>query len=506
MLIFETILVLLLGAVLLSMLASARGIPYPTLLAIAGTGLAMVPGLPTLTIAPDLILALFVAPILLDAAHDMSWRDLRRNWQPILSLVVVAVGLTTIAVALTARWFLPDLPWGAAIALGALLAPPDAVAALAVMRQVEPPHRIRTVLEGESLLNDASSLLIYRIAVSSVAAGGFSLGQVAPAFGLVAFGSIVVGWGLAKVVAGLIRRVGDTASATVLQFVTTFGIWLLAERLHLSEVITIVTFGLTAARAPTSATSTAVRVSSFTTWETVTFVLNVLAFLLVGLQLRPILPAIEDGRHLTWIGSALTLLVVIIVVRFFWVFVYRALRHDSPDRPDAMSSEQSFKAALVVGWSGMRGIVTLAAAMALPFAFPYRDFILLTAFVVVLGTLVIQGLTLRPLLRWLKMPRDTVVETEIRLARTKALKAAMAFLDNHTGATALRLRQEYEAMLTASTADIRPSDTADSEMRQQLVKHSRDAIDALRDSGQIGDDAYRRVEQELDWLELSTQR
>lgn len=505
MVMFETILVLLLGAVLLSMLANARGIPYPTLLAIAGAGLALVPGLPSPAFPPDLILALFVAPILLDAAHDMSWRDLRRNWKPVLSLVIVAVGLTTLAVAMTARWFLPDLPWGAAIALGALVAPPDAVAALAVMRQVEPPHRIRTVLEGESLLNDASSLLIYRIAVASVAAGGFSFGEAVPTFGLVAFGSVLVGWTLAKVVGRLIRRVEDTASATVLQFVTTFGVWLLAERLHLSEVITIVTFGLTAARAPTSAMPSSVRVGSFATWETITFVLNVLAFLLVGLQLRTVLPAIEVGQNLMWIQAAAAILLVVVVVRFCWVFAYRALYADDPRRPDAMSPEQSLKAAIVVGWSGMRGIVTLAAALALPIDFPYRDFILLTAFITVLGTLVIQGLTLRPLLRWLNIPRDTVVESEVRLARTTAFKAALARLETHHGDAAERLRSEYETMLAGARAGSHDMKRTDERLRADLLIHSREAIDALRESRMIGDDAYRQVERELDWLELSRQ-
>lgn len=506
MLIFETVLVLLLGSVLLSMLARARGIPYPTLLAIAGAGLALVPGLPTLTLPPDLILALFVAPILLDAAHDTSWRDLRRNWQPILSLIVVAVGLTTVAVALIARSFLPDLPWGAAIALGALVAPPDAVAALAVMRQVEVPHRIRTVLEGESLLNDASSLLIYRLAISAVAAGGFRSSDAVPLFGLVAFGSVVVGWGLAMAVARLIRRVKDPAAATVLQFVTTFGIWLLAERLHLSGVVTIVAFGLTAARAPTSEMSPAVRIGSFATWEAVTFVLNVLAFLLVGLQLRSVLPALEDGKHLAWLGSAAAIFVIVIVVRFLWVFAYRAISRDDPARPDVMSSAQSFKAAIVVGWSGMRGIVTLAAALALPFDFPYRDFILLTAFVVVFGTLVLQGLTLRPLLRRLAIPGDTLVDEEVRLARAKALKAALKIAEKYDGPTAVRLRQEYEAMLREAKIGERREGPVGDVLKQEMVRHSRAAIDALRGTGQIGDDAYRRVEQELDWLELSAQR
>ncbi len=506
MLIFEMTLALLLGAALLAMLARSIGVPYPTLLALGGVALALIPGLPALDLPPDLILALFVAPVLLDAAHDMSLRDLKRDWRPVLSLVVVAVGLTTVAVAATARFFLPDMPWAAAIALGALLAPPDAVAALAVMRQVEPPHRIRTVLEGESLLNDASSLLIYRLAVGAVATGGLSVGEAAPALLLVAFGSVVAGWVLVRLTSGLIRRVADAPTATILQFVATFGVWLIAERLHLSGVVTIVTFGLTAARSSTLSMPAAVRVSSFATWETATFVLNVLAFTLVGLQLRPLLPALEQGQHIDWLGFASAILIVVVAVRLAWVLLYGIIHRDDPSMVGAMTRRASMKAALVVGWSGMRGIVTLAAALALPQEFPHRGFILLTAFVVVLGTLVIQGLTLKPLLGWLKLGRDSTVEDEVALARAKALEAVLTALEEEDGQAAGRLRVEYAAKLAEAAAGHAPHGSRDTELRRKTVPHARRAIDSLRDNGRIGDDAYRQVEQELDWLDLSARK
>jgi Na+/H+ antiporter len=503
---FELLLALMLGAALLSIFASALAVPYPTLLALGGVALAFVPGLPDLGIPPDLILALFVAPVLLDAAHDISLRDLKRSWKPVLSLVVVAVGLTTLAVAIVVRVFLPDMPWAAAIALGALLAPPDAVAALAVMRQVDPPHRIRTVLEGESLFNDASSLLIYRLAVGAVATGSLSFSEAAPAFLLVAVGSVIVGWLLAKLTSGLIRRVTDAPTATILQFVTTFGVWILAERLHLSEVVTVVTFGITAARTSTLAMLADVRVSSFATWSTVTFVLNVLAFTLVGLQLRPILPELEDGQHLDWLGFAFAILGLVVAVRLGWVLLYGMIHRDDPASPGAMTKTEGMKAALVVGWSGMRGIVTLAAALALPQDFPYRSFILLTAFVVVLGTLVLQGLTLKPLLGWLGLKRDTTKEDELALARATALTAVITALAGEDSPAADRLRLEYGAKLEEAAAGRDPHGSSDATLRIRVVPHARRAIDMLRDTGRIGDDAYREVEQELDWLELSTRR
>jgi CPA1 family monovalent cation:H+ antiporter len=334
---------------------------------------AFIPGAPRFDLPPDLILALFVAPVLLDAAYDASLRDLRDTWRPVSSLVLVAVGLTTIAVAFAARQFLPDLPWAAAIALGALVAPPDAVAALAVLRQVDPPHRIRKVLEGESLLNDASALLIYKLAVGAVAAGSFHLADAVPAFALVGLGSVVVGWLLAYLTALLIQRVEDTPVSVILQFVIVFGVWLLAERVGLSAIVTIVVFGLTAARRPTLPAR--LRVSSFAIWESATFVLNVLAFTLIGLQIGPILESLGEAERLHALGAALAILAVVIAFRFVWVMTYHTLvqwkNRIIGFRPTRGSmSPPTAKGALVVAWSGMRGIVTLAAALALPANFP----------------------------------------------------------------------------------------------------------------------------------------
>jgi CPA1 family monovalent cation:H+ antiporter len=505
MLLFETILGLLLAATILAMLARRARIPYPTLLALGGAFIAFLPGLPRLDLPPDLILALFVAPVLLDAAHDASLRDLRRNWRPILSLVLVAVGLTTVAVAFAVRHLVPDMPWAAAIALGALLAPPDAVAALAVMRHVTPPHRIRMVLEGESLLNDASALLIYKLAVGAVAAAGFSVTGAFPTFVLVVFGSILAGWALAWPVGWVNERVKDVPSAVILQFVGTFGVWLLAERLGLSGVVTIVVFGLTLARRSTLGLSARLRIPSFAIWESVTFVLNVLAFTLIGLQVAPLLDTLDRMQRLDVGLAALAILAVVIVVRLVWVMAYsfwgwrRGPGGDRASRTLAMKA----KTGLVIGWSGMRGIVTLAAAMALPAEFPHRDFIQLTAFVVVLGTLLLQGLTLRPLLALLRLPKDDTVEAEIGLARGVALKAAMAALESDGTAAAQRLRMEYQEALSQARSGNDPRNSTDNVLRRQVVPASRRAIAELRRSGRIGDDAYRAVEEELDWLDLS---
>ena len=356
--IFETIIILLVGATLLSALARRMAIPYPALLALGGACIAMFPiqGLPRLDLSPDLILTLFVAPVLLDAAHGTSLRDLRKHWRPISSLVLIAVGLTTLAIACIARHLIPDMPWGAAIALGALLAPPDAVAAMAVLGQVNPPHRIRTVLEGESLFNDASSLLIYKLAVSAVVAGGFQTTDVLPPFFLVVFGSVLAGWLLARLARYQISLIKDVPTAVIIQFALTFGVWILAEYLGLSGVVTIVIFGLTISSYSTLSMPARLRISSFAFWDSAIFVLNVLAFTLIGLQLRPIFEGLDHTQSRHMVVLALTLLVAVIVVRFLWVMLHTLLHRIQKPGAGVESSPLATRYGLVVAWSGMRGI------------------------------------------------------------------------------------------------------------------------------------------------------
>jgi CPA1 family monovalent cation:H+ antiporter len=485
------------------------GAPYPVFLALGGALLAFIPGAPAFTVPPELALALFVAPVLLDAAYDTSLRDLRDNWLPVTGLVVVAVGLTTAAVAVVAHALIPSMPWAVAIVLGAVVAPPDAVAATAVLRPLRPPHRLLTILEGESLLNDASALLIYRLAVGAVAAGGFSIAAVAPTFLLAVAGSLVVGPVLGWLVFRVIERVQHVPTSIIVQFVTTFGVWLLAEHIGLSGVLTTVCYAIAIARTAPERTPARMRIPSYAVWDTAIFALNILAFIFIGLQIRPILESLKDWERGPYFAVAGAVLATVIVVRFAWQMPFNAVvrwRHRErgfhPPRPMLRPTVGS---GLMISWAGMRGIVTLAAAMALPAGFPYRDLIALTAFAVVLGTLLIQGLTLKPLMRALELHDDDPVGRELSTARQQALRAALeSFLDDQSPVAEL-LRKEFKTRLTEGQPDS-PGGAwraSHGEKRRAALQAARQAVHAMRSSEQIGDDAFHRIEEELDWLEMA---
>lgn len=507
--IFEWILVLLVGAVGLTAIARRIAVPYPSLLALGGAALALLPSAPELRLDPELTLALFVAPVLLDAAYDTSLRDLRRNWIPVTCLVLAAVILTTAAVAWLAHTLVPGMPWAAAIALGAIVAPPDAAAASAVLKQLKLPHRVLVILEGESLLNDASALLIYRLAVMAVASGGLELNQVAPMFVLSVVGSVVAGYALARLVAVLLARVDDASSSIVLQFASTFGVWILAEKIGLSAIVTVVVYAVSAAQDGPRLMPARRRIPSYAVWDTVVFVLNVLAFVLIGLQLRPILSALDATQRIEYLKIAAAVLGTVVLIRIVWSCIYHSIARlkvrffgggtwPGPKAP-------SIKGGIVISWCGMRGIVTLAAAYALPVAFPFRDLILLCAFCVVVGTLVLQGLTLRPLILSLGLKDDRPVDREVHLINRRMTQVALAALDGDRSAESDVLRQELASLRDGtSSVDEEPhGHSRHDELRARVIGAQRSMLLEMRASDEIGDDAFHQVEERLDWAELN---
>jgi len=505
MLLFEWVLVLLTAAVVLTTIAGRIGAPYPSLLAIAGAALAFLPFAPNIRIDPELALALFVAPALLDSAFDTSPRDLRRNLVPILTLAVLVVAVTTAAVAYFG-WRYAGLPLGAAIALGAIVAPPDAAAAGAVLRELRLPQRLGLVLQGESLLNDATALLIYRAAVIATA-GSFSFLRDGPMILLAAAGSVVAGYVLARVYWWGTSWVSDIPCRTILQFVGTFGVWLLADKLKLSPIIAVVTYAMTLAQGASQIAEPRQRVSSYSVWETAVFIVNVLAFVLMGLQARNIIERLSEEQRWTSLLLGLGVLATVILVRIVWVASYRTIivviKHWLSPRVREAVVGSGISGSIVVSWSGMRGLVTLATAFALPEDFPGRDLIVLCAFCVVLGTLVIQGLTLGPLLRWLQLKDDGSLEREISQARVAVMQAALDSLEGESSPEAAALREQYSAARKVAEDECEPQAATEYDrLRLRAIASQRQALHRLRAQGRIGDEAFHRIEEELDWAEL----
>jgi len=528
--VFEVVIALLVGGAALAAVARRIGAPYPALVALAGAALALVPGLPTLDLDPELALALFVAPVLVDAAFDSSPRDLRANWRPIASLALGAVALTIVVVAVVARLLVPAMPWGAAIALGAIVAPPDAAAATTVLKALRPPNRLLVILEGESLFNDASALLVYRLAVRATLTGFLSGWSVLPTLFVVTLGSVALGLLLSRIMMVVNARISDVATGVVVQFCTTFLVWILAEQIHLSAIITLVVFAIAASRRAPEIMPARLRIPTWAVWEVAVFVLNVLAFIIVGFQLKSIVARTTGGAGARFALFAAAVCLAAMLARIAWVTGATAVvRWREGRRGDASPSRSvvsvSGRGAIVIGWCGMRGTVTLATALALPAGFPFRDLILATAFGVTLGTLVLQGLTLRPLMLRLGLEDDGSVDREVRLARVESLRAALAAATACPGAESAELvRHSFQLQLRraeddvavhladANTAEAAQLDvvlqsddacaTDDAAVVRAATEAQRRRLIALRDDGTIGDAAFQRIQEELDWMEL----
>jgi CPA1 family monovalent cation:H+ antiporter len=499
MALFESTLALLLVAILLLQAARHLSVPYPTMLALAGVVVAAVPFAPDVRIEPHLALALFIAPALLDAAYDTSPRELRLHWVKLVAMALFAVLLTTATVAF-AGVTMGGLPIMAAIALGAIVAPPDAAAASAVLSQLNLPRRALTILRGESLLNDASALLIFTAAVS-LASAPASLSSLAPSLLVAAPGGIALGVAAAWLYMKGAPRLAGTLTASLAEFASTFAVWVIAEHLRVSAILAIVTYAMTIARRMPERQTARDRVHSYAVWEAVVFLLNVLAFLLMGLQARNILARLEGPELWRALGFAGAVLVIVIVTRVIWVLGLSGMV------ALFRRGERDWREAVIVSWCGMRGLVTLATAFALPGDFPQRDLIVVSAFAVVLGTLVLQGLTISPLIRLLNAPPDYSLEAEVSAGRTAMLEAAVATLEGKSGEAAEAVRREYETNAAKAKSKRNPqADTEHDRLRMKAIAAQRQAIFALRRNGTINDDAYHRLEAELDWAELNAAR
>lgn len=497
---FESLVALLLLAVVLLQVARRTPIPYPTMLAAAGVIVALVPGSPSIAIEGHTALALFIAPVLLDAAFDFPLAAIRRLWRPLVALAVVAVLLTTAVVAWIG-WAVAGLPIAAAITLGAIVAPPDAAAATTVLRSASLPRRTVQELTGESLLNDASALLLFSAAVEIQRHGAID-GEVAVRLGVAVPGGILLGLACAWLFRFILPYTRGSFGGNLLEFVNTFLAWLLAARLGLSAVLCVVAMGMSIANNSKMGITARNRIQSFAVWGVAVFALNVVAFLLMGMQARAIVGAM-DGERLREAASVAAMVVAAVVVtRMAWVLTYNRLAARFPVlRGDAEPT--SFAQGVVVGWCGMRGLVTLATAFALPSDFPQRDVIVLSAFAVVLATLVVQGLTLAPLIRLLGLGQGDD-RHEYVAAQRALVQAALGTVSGDQGRVASEIRRQFEIDLAALDGDDGCNDfLTRREIKLRAIDAQRERLDALRDEDAIGAEQFERLQEALDWHELS---
>jgi monovalent cation/hydrogen antiporter len=494
-------------------------VPYPILLVVGGLALGFAPGLPEVELPPDLVLVGILPPLLYGAAFFTSLRDLRANVRPVTLLSVGLVLLTMVVVAVVAHAIVPGLPWAAAFVLGAVVSPTDPIAATAIMHRLGVPRRIVSIVEGESLVNDGTALVAYKFAVVAAVTGVFSLLEAGVSFVLNVSGGVVVGLAVGWIVRQVRRRLDFPPAEVTISLLTGYFAYIPAELLGVSAVIAAVTAGIYLGWHTPELTTPEVRLMGESAWEIVTFTLNAILFTLIGLQLPVILDELDayPAGELLWWGIAIWL--TVLVVRALWVYpsaklprlLVRRIRERDPMPPPA--------ALALITWSGMRGAVSLAAALAVPLTidtgeeFPGRSLILFLTFAVIVGSLVVQGLTLPAVIRLLRLEDDSEDDArEEAQARIHAASAALLRLEELEGEdwvrtdTAERVRGGYNFRRERFSLRLDDGDDGSIEarsqdfqrLRRELLNAERAAVHELRRAGEISDEVARRVERDLD--------
>jgi CPA1 family monovalent cation:H+ antiporter len=513
----EILVLLMLVNVAVAWLARRAHIPYPIALLLSGIVLGLLPGLPTFPLDPNLILVILLPPILYQAALFTSWRDFRFHLRAITLLAVGLVIATTLAVAVTARWLVPDLPWAVACALGAIVSPPDAVAATAILGRMKIPRTIVTILEGESLINDATGLVFYKFAVAAALTGSFSFGEAAGQFLLVAAGGLLLGVLAGWLYSAVHSRLQDPLIEIMLSLVLPYLVYLAAEHWHLSGVLAVVAAGLVHGRHDPQAFSPHSRIMARSVWEVHIFLLNSLVFVLIGLELSNLHQHLGVRQFGHLLVFALTISAVVIIVRLLWIYPNAYLPRLLRRRLGYREVLPPWQQVTVVGWCGMRGIVSLAAALALPLTtlsgepFPGRELVIFTTFIVILVTLLLPGLTLAPLIRFLGVGADLTEAEEQRQARRQITSAALrairrvATANHYSLDLVVGVRAEYEACLLKtgkSAAQVANSIDPVRQLRLVATEAARGELIRLWRDGQISDNVLRTIERELDLEEV----
>jgi monovalent cation/hydrogen antiporter len=516
----EVLLGLMVAVAALSALAGRVGVPYPILLVIGGLALGFVPGVPHLELDPELVLVLFLPPLLYSAAFFSNLRDLKANLRPISLLAIGLVVLTACAVAVVAHALIDGLPWAAAFALGAIVAPTDPLAATEIAGRLGVPRRIIATIEGESLINDGTALAFYGVAVAAAVGGTFSLLDASLEFVLDSAAGIGVGLLVGLAVVEVRRRLDDPPVEITISLATGYAAYLPAEQLGLSGVLAAVASGIVLGwRAPEIA-SARMRMQGFAVWELLTFLMNAILFILIGLQFQVVLDGLEDRSAADLALYAAAVCGVVVGARLLFMFTAPYLIRAIDRRESQRARRTTWRERLVSGWSGLRGAVAMAAALALPLEtgagdpFPGRDLIIFLAYAVIVFTLVVQGLTLPALIRWVGLESDDSDEREEQLARLAAAEAALERLEDLAGEdwtrddTLERVRGMYEYRRRRFVAQqdgagddsqaIEERSVAYQRLLHEIIAAQRRALVELRKQGAINDEVMRRVQRELD--------
>jgi Na+/H+ antiporter len=515
---------LLIGIVVIATIADRVRIAYPILLVIAGIGIALIPIHHHVELEPELVLLVFLPPLIYDASLDTSARELRTQVRPILFLAVGLVLVTMTAVAVVIHAIVHDMSWAVAFALGAIVSPPDSVAATQIAGKLGLPRRLVTILGGEGMMNDATALTAYQVAVAAVGSA-FTVADVAWKFTFAVVVGVAIGVAVGWVGGRMLRFTETPVIENTMLLILPFAAYLPADKLGASGVLAVVAAGLYFGRYGSASLTAGARLQQREIWDLVVFLLTGLSFLLVGLELRPILDSLTNRESGSLVLEALAVVGVVIVVRFVWILGATAVPGTRQLLGSAPRPSRPWRESTVMGWSGMRGAVSLAAALALPQSFPHRDLVVFLTFAVIVATLVGQGLTLPPLIRRLGLvtrdERDAVLVTEARrrltviaLTRIEALGQSRPFPDVvveriRTGYEAQlgRLDRRLEALGTGGgppevAGDDPDTDSghleAERELRKLMIATERAELDQLVSRRKVSDQVAERVRASLD--------
>ncbi len=518
---FELLLFLLAIAIVLELIARRLRMPPAAALILGGIVLALIPSVPEVTLDPDLALVLFLPPLLLGSAYFTVWRDFRANLRIILQLAVGAVAFTTAVVGVVAHAVQPGLPWAACFALGAIVSPPDAVAAKAVLNRVKLPPRMMVLLEGESLVNDATGLVLFRFAVAAGLTGAFSVGEAAGSFAVLSIGGVLAGMAFGWLTMLILGRLEDPHLVAIGSFLAAWTSYIGGEALHVSGVLSTVACGLVMGIRQHKVLAAEARIEARAVWRMMEFVLESFVFILIGTSLQHILQRLAHGGASLWalVIPCAAIVAAVVLSRAMWIFpatylprwLIPALRRTDPVPPISVP--------IIMSWAGMRGVVSLAAALSLPAAFPGRDFILATTFLVIFVTVLVQGATLAPLIRLLRLSEFTLHERDtISVDQARAFMAAAQLRAVEEQARQgevtrhPRLLEQYgyranaSARFAASAGALHEDRTEHFRVVLAAVTAGRQEILRLHKEGCIHDRVLHDLEQELDLEELGASR